>query len=347
MTTRKEDWFRYGKQGVSRLNLKAINIELSEAEAQSLFTTFKKQGKTHVNVGDWQAAWEKLRDKKLLIEYVYLITQGSMIHERMEEQIRKLSSETDSASKTLILRMVSVADMLNIKVATKNLLRFVEQRVGFKNDKGAVLSSLKSEYHIQLDDNYSVEGLHPVRSKHIANILHQALPYSETLVYLISIIEPSKMFTLISQISQLPMSARDRQSFFEDLANTISTQSYAIIADVVNGVYALDAYQHWLDNKDVYDRLSYQGLIVYVIKKSPFSQLPDNSLDFLIQHAPHMGENLAAIKEFDIQQSSTLFFLKRLKQQLQKQTLKEDLSKASHLVRWLERFDLDAQILRG
>ena len=71
LTTREEDWFRYGKQNVSRLHLKGVNIELSEGEAQMLFTAFKKQGKIHVNIPHWQIAWEKVRDKKLLIEYVY------------------------------------------------------------------------------------------------------------------------------------------------------------------------------------------------------------------------------------------------------------------------------------
>ncbi len=347
ITTREEDWFRYGKQGISRLNLKAVNIELSENEAQNIFNTFKKQSKLHVNVTNWQVAWEKVRDKKLLIEYVYLLTQGNMIHERMEEQIRSLTSDIDSSSKMLILRLVSVADMLNIKLTTKNLLRFVEQHIGFKHDKGSILSSLKLEYHIQLEENYWVVGLHPIRSTHIAQILHQSFPYSETLIQLVSIIDASKMFTLISQISQLSMSVNDRQFFFEDLANTVSIQPYSTIINVVNGVYALDAYQHWLENKSIYDKLANQGLILYVIKKSPSSQLSDDTFDVFIEHAPHMVENLVAIKDFNIQQSNTLYFLKRLKDVLQKQPLKDDLSKAGYLQRWFKRYDLDVQILRG
>ena len=347
ITTREEDWFHYGKQRVSRLNLKAVNIELSENEAQNIFTAFKKQGKLHVNVSNWQVAWEKVRDKKLLIEYVYLLTQGNMIHERMEEQIQGLELEIDSSSKISILRLVSIADMLNIKITTKKLLRFVEQHIGFKNDKGTVLNSLKSEYHIQLEENYWVIGLHSVRSTHIAHILHQALPYSETLIQLISIIDASKMFTLISQIPQLPMSVNDRQSFFEDLANTVSIHPYSTIVETVNGVYALDAHQHWLENKDVYDKISNQGLMVYVIKKSPFSQLQSNSFDFLIEHAPHMGENFAAIKDFNIHQSNTLYFLRQLNVVLQTKPVKENLSKAGYLQRWFQRYDLKASILRG
>lgn len=346
ITTREEDWFRYGKQGISRLNLKAVNIKLSENEAQNIFTAFKKQGKLHVNVTLWQVAWEKVRDKKLLIEYVYLLTQGNMIHERMEEQIYGLESDADSSAKMLILRLVTVADMLNIKLNTKKLLRFVEQNRSFKNDRGIVLNSLKSEYHIQLEENYWVVGLHPIRSTHIAHILHQALPYSETLIQLISIIDDSKMFTLISQIPQLPMSVNDRQSFFEDLANTVSIHPYSTIVETVNGVYALDAHQHWLENKDVYDKISNQGLMLY-INKSPFSQLQSNSFDFLIEYAPHMGENFAAIKDFNIHQSNTLYFLKQLNVVLQTKSVKEDLSKAGYLQRWFQRYDLKASILRG
>ena len=46
LTTREEDWFRYGKQNVSRLHLKGVNIELSEGEAQMLFTAFKNKEKS-------------------------------------------------------------------------------------------------------------------------------------------------------------------------------------------------------------------------------------------------------------------------------------------------------------
>ena len=113
-----------------------------------------------------------------------------------------------------------------------------------------------------IKENYWIVGLHLVRSSHIAQILHQTLPYSETLINLISIIEPSKLFTLIAKISQLPMSLMDRQSFFEDLAIIISKKPYSEIIETINGVYALDAYQHWSDNKKVYDQLSYQGLMI-------------------------------------------------------------------------------------
>lgn len=270
-----------------------------------------------------------------------------MIHERMEEQIHNWALDADSPAKMLILRLVSIADMLNIKLATKTLLHFVEQNIGFKNDKGIVLNSLKSEYHIQLEENYWVIGLHPIRSSHIAHILHQALPYSDTLIQLVTIIDTPKMFTLISQISQLPMSVNDKQSFFKDLANTVSIHPYSTIVETVNGVYALDAYQHWFEDKAVYDRLANQGLMLYIIKKSPFNQLPNDSFDFLIEQAPHMEENLAAIKDFDIYNSHTLYFLSQLKPILQNQILKEDLSKAGYLQRWCQRFDLETPIMRG
>ena len=144
------------------------------------------------------------------------------------------------------------------------------------------------------------------------------------------------------------MSLRDRQSFFEDLAIIISEKPYSeIIETIVNGVYALDAYQHWLDNKNIYDRLSYQGLMIYVIKKSPFNNLPNDSLDSLIAYAPHIEDNLKAIEDFDVNKSNTLFFLKKLREELNHKPHKENLSKAGYLQRWFERFDLGFDILRG
>lgn len=90
-----------------------------------------------------------------------------MIHERLAEQIMCLENENDSTAKILILRLVSIADMFNLKISTKNLLRFVEHNIGFNTDKGSILNSLKSEYHIQLEDNFWVVGLHPVKAGYL------------------------------------------------------------------------------------------------------------------------------------------------------------------------------------
>lgn len=40
---------------------------------------------------NWESAWEKIADKKLLIEYVYLLTHGEMIAERISAQMNEIT----------------------------------------------------------------------------------------------------------------------------------------------------------------------------------------------------------------------------------------------------------------
>jgi hypothetical protein len=141
----------------------------------SIWTQRKRLPFIHPKAGDWQIAWEKVSQSKLLIEFVYLITQGQMIHERMIEQLYAFQDDKNDAVKKSILRLVSVADILNIQLPTIALLDFINKKSGFQGDEATVLQSLKNEYHLQIEDREYIEGLHPVRSKHISDILHEAL----------------------------------------------------------------------------------------------------------------------------------------------------------------------------
>lgn len=130
VTTREEDWYRFGADR-SQLRLRMINIEMTKEEAEKIFQQFKDAGEVHPSIGNWQSAWEKVADRGLLIEYVYLLTQGEMIEERLSHQIRLLSHKLDSKSKLEILRLVSVADLCSVRLPTSSLINSIENRIGF------------------------------------------------------------------------------------------------------------------------------------------------------------------------------------------------------------------------
>ena len=180
VTAREEDWHRFGAD-CSHLRLGVINIEMTKDEAEKIFQQFKHAGKIHPSIDNWQSAWEKVVDRGLLIEYVYLLTQGEMIEERLSYQIRLLSDELDSKSKLEILRLVSVADLCSVRLPTLSLINSIENRFGFLGDRGQCLKSLQKEYYIQLEDREYIEGLHPVRSQHLAKLLHQSFTSSRCL----------------------------------------------------------------------------------------------------------------------------------------------------------------------
>ena len=109
---------------------------MTKEEAEKVFQLFKDAGKIHPSIGNWQSAWEKVADRGLLIEYVYLLTQGEMIEERLSRQVHLLSLELDSKSKLEILRLVSVADLCSVWMPTSSLINSIENGIGFLGDRG-------------------------------------------------------------------------------------------------------------------------------------------------------------------------------------------------------------------
>jgi hypothetical protein len=130
ITTRQEDWFRFGAD-ISRINLSIVDIFLSMEEAKDIFNQFKRKDQIHDEISSWQSVWEQLDNKGLLIEYTYLLTKGQMISERLAAQLKYINHTQSSAAKIEILRIVSLADCLNIRVKTQNLIGYIKSEFGF------------------------------------------------------------------------------------------------------------------------------------------------------------------------------------------------------------------------
>ncbi len=276
VTTREEDWYRYGLD-TSKVNLNVVDIKLFQDEAKSIFMQLKEKNKLHKNIINWQSIWERIEAKGLLIEYVYLLTHGSMIKERLNQQIKELNQEEDDvAAKLEILRMVSLADILNIKIQTKKLTEYIQQSIGFSSDRGELYKILENEYYVQFDKKY-VEGLHPVRSQHLVDILHETLSIEESLINLLKLIDNESIYDYFITVPFL-IGEEDKKDFFEATSEIIASKNFINIVEALDGLMHYEPYSYWLENKDIYDDVYNQGLIqLFVNFNPPFSDL--NSLE--------------------------------------------------------------------
>ena len=79
LTTREIDWYNYSGD---LSNIRSINIivpTLEEQEAKNIFQKLKETGNLHPSITNWKREWNRIAERKLLIEYVYLLTHGEMI----------------------------------------------------------------------------------------------------------------------------------------------------------------------------------------------------------------------------------------------------------------------------
>lgn len=305
ITARNEDWYRYGSE-ISKINLHIIDINLSVEEAKNIYKQLEKKKKLYKDVTSWQSIWEKVQDSKLLIEYTYLLTKGEMIQDRLKYQISTLNKVQSSGSKLEILRMVSLADCMNIKIRTSNLITHIVKTVGFQQDRGETLKELENEYFLNFEAQY-ILGLHPVRSKHLVDLLHETLPIEDSLINLCEILEDNSFFEFFSNVPLLTK-ANNKQNLYDKLGRYLSDRKFSDMVLALDGLLHIEPQIYWNNNKDIYnDAFNTGGIELFSMTTVPSTGQNHPILDL---------ENLANSLGDDF--SSNLKFLAQLGRKLPK-----------------------------
>lgn len=348
ITTRQEDWFRFGAD-ISRINLSIIDIFLSIEEAKDIFNQFKRKDRLHDDIPNWQSVWEQLDNKGLLIEYTYLLTKGQMISERLSTQLKYINETKSSAAKVEILRIVSLADCLNIRVKTRNLIGYIKSEIGFENDRGEIINELEKEYFLNFEDEY-IEGLHPVRSGHLKDLLHKNLPIEDSLINLYKILDDFYRLDFFIH-STLFVTTNGKKLFYEKLANELYNDK------ITNMVYALDGIMHseplryYSENKPIFDK-AYElgGIDLFAGVTTPFSDLDTfESLANIMGDKGGNLQNLANLKNelppYIFENTDILHFGKALSKSLKKRDSRIDSYEGlEFLVKWFKILEINLTI---
>jgi hypothetical protein len=191
LTSRVEDWYRYGL-GASSFAREFVEPHLSPQEARAIFNNFSQRGKVAANVPSAGWAYEQVAEKRLLIEFVYLITHGQMLAERIEEQIATIEAQGEDRAKLEVLRLVATAQMYGARVSIALLLKHVD----FQQDPDRTLKALEREYLICTDG--MCEGLHFVRSEHLVRALHTILSVQHTMLRLLKVLDAQNLVALVA-----------------------------------------------------------------------------------------------------------------------------------------------------
>lgn len=323
ITARQEDWFRFGAD-ISRINLTTIDISLSTQEAKDIFEQFKKKKKIHSDIKEWQPVWEQVMNKGLLIEYTYLLTKGQMIHERLSSQLKYLFQSACSAAKIEILRMVSLADCLNIKLETTRLIAYIKSEIGFQQDRGILLKELEKEYFLNFNSQI-VEGLHPVRSNHLKDLLHNNLPIEESMINLLKILNDDYKHGFFIN-APLLLTNSNKSIFYNGLASLLSEGKISDMVYAMDGIMHGEPQRYWFANRELFDEVySTGGIELFTMATVPFTEL--NTLDELsgiIGEKIHGFQQLAELKRklptYSFENSDLVLFANKLKDRLAKRT---------------------------
>jgi len=350
ITSRHEDWIRFGGD-ISTISLKPIDISIGKEEAEDIFNQFKQKGKLHSDIKHWQPIWEQVFEKGLLIEYTYLLTRGEMIRERLATQIKKLKDDQSPAAKTEILRIVSAADCLGLKLGTKNLVNYIEKSVTFANqDRGEVLHELQNEYFLNFDSK-NIEGLHPIRSSHLLDLLHNTLALSDTFINLYQLLQDSDKQNFF-QHAALLIKKEESFEFYNSISEVLSHGTYMDMVYALNGVSHTEPQKYWLENQKQFDEAFKIGALdLFIMHTIPGKQM--NTFDELIKVMPSQftanmtkqRDLLKNLSKYDFKGGDIDILATALIEKINKSnSFKPSYLGLGHLAKWFTKLDLKITI---
>lgn len=343
VTSREEDWIRYSVDG-SKLSYNIVSISLSQSEAKDIYIELRKAGRIAIDVPSWEPCWERVSRKGLLIEYVYLLTRGEMIEARLSSQVSTINRERDAAAKLELLRLISTSDILNIRLRTRPVTSYLLKHFRLETDRNELYRQLEMEYYLKFDTDY-IEGLHPVRSRHLSDLLHSSISVEQTLLTLIPLLDEDDLYDFFTAAPvEFPQLSR---AFFSDATIYISGCSYKAMVGAIDGLMHYEAYKFLQQNRHVFDKaLFVGGLDLLVFESAPLSTVESIKTFADVMPGPD-GDNfryLLSLKHelipYSLLESNLFEFVKGLQTLLVPRPISADLVGLTFLVKWFRRLDL-------
>ncbi|KKG14680.1 hypothetical protein EO98_17410 [Methanosarcina sp. 2.H.T.1A.6] len=288
LSIRNEDWYRYSKENLTHIEIVEPTFDL--IEAKEVYNRFKEKGKIALTVESPEWAYEKIGDSRLFIEYIYLITHGKMLEERLQDQIRQILNLHKDVRKIELIRRISLADTLGVPIIIDKLLEVVS----VQGDPQDLLLSLSDEY-ISINSE-TASGLHWVRSNHLVKILHNKYPpMAKTALSIIESVPSPNISTLIS--NALTTKEIDNDIFLEGLAEKCIDADLDKIFVFLEGIYEAGECLLYERNQNLFEEaFNLQGSSGIRLLSWEFSPLSQNFLS-KVSNISNNNENIQYLND--------------------------------------------------
>ena len=298
VTVRMEDWNRFRVDALTRREV--IDPTLALEEARSIYAVFRARDQIHPAVDSAAWAFERLREPPLLLEFVYLITHGQMLEERLRDQVRDFTRIGEDPKKVDLLRVAALANALGAPVPLDALL----QAVPLRDDPLDVIGSLLGEY-LSLEDGM-LRSMHWVRSEHLAGILHEEGAPSVTSTALVAAgLVPTSALRFL--VANAVMSGRvDRDSFLRGLLERFHSAPTEALLAIASGLFEAGERAFFEANRELFDKahaLAGPGaLLLLQSELAPVVRVPliRSLIDVLGERAGHAPALLELVNRMEL-----------------------------------------------
>ncbi|WPV01653.1 hypothetical protein SNE26_07685 [Mucilaginibacter sp. cycad4] len=163
ITIRQEDWFKSQAAGINFLH-QPIELSFHKIEAAEIYSRLNHKI-TDLKHIDFEEAWIQFQGAGPLLEFVYMVTQGAPLRNRLQQQVAALQKEADHYPEALeVLRLVALADAFGAGLDIQQLRTI--------SGLYAITARLEKEFLLKVSsDQKIITGFHPLRSKLLLDFL--------------------------------------------------------------------------------------------------------------------------------------------------------------------------------
>lgn len=247
------------------------------------------------------------------------------------------------------MRLITAADCLNLRLDTAPLVRYIQTTIGFSSDRGGVIRQLEHEYLLSFGSR-QVEGLHPVRSRHLVELLHANLPMEESLLGIFQLIKDTEVYDFFLAADDL-LPVAEGQAFYQRIAAQVATRSFPEIVGALDGLLHVGAQRYWLANRTIFDAAFARGGVeLFVYDTLPFTKVNflHNLNNTAGQQFNNIGYLIARLEEltpFPLNDSNLMLFARELHQHLTQQPPRASYDEVGLLASWLTQLSLSIPAL--
>lgn len=243
---RNEDWYRATSVGIE-FSHHEVELSLSMNEAEMIYSKLNKRNMIH-HFTDFEEAWIQMGEEVPLLEFVYSITQGSSLYNKLKHQVQQIVNEGSYNSNKQIefLRIVSLADSLGAKIDVSKLDANVDYQF--------IVEKLENEYLIKRSaDRKYIQGLHIVRSAKLVEILFDSFTNSkrEYAYKCVSVIAEEDLYLFLLQLFYEKVF--EPELFISDLSKQIPINNWSIYTAIIKAFIWAGIHQYVEQNRAIID----------------------------------------------------------------------------------------------
>lgn len=252
VTVREED-FRREYISKNDFDFESIELTFDEKEASRIYEKLASINQP-TQFLSFKEAWNSFGSRGPLMEFVYLVTQNESLFGRLNSQVIRLQDMVREGkmgkNELELLRIVAVASAYDARLDIKLLCEILNLEVPART-----LDSFEKEYFLrQSADKKYVEGLHPIRSSIIAELLTDALfnPWLKVASDCLPIIveDDLEIFLLYS----FSRHTEDASSLFDKLLS-LQPKTWTGLAGVFRALLWLGLFQYIQGNRELIQTL--------------------------------------------------------------------------------------------